>query len=129
MQATRADFEKEYGSGSRQDFLSQLKSGSYNDVVAIYRSNESTGITGPFDKELVSFLPKSLKYITHNGAGYDNIDIPSCTERNIQVSSTPIAVNDATADSKSTARAAFHRDGETNDAKPRSSSCSAHSEE
>lgn len=55
-------------------------------------------MTGPFDKELVTALPKSVKYITHNGAGYDNIDVSACTERNIAISSTPIAVNDATAD-------------------------------
>ena len=91
--------EQEYGKGSRQDFLSKLKGGEYNDVVAIYRSNDSTNVTGPFDKELVSSLPASLKYITHNGAGYDNIDIPACSERNIAVSSTPLAVNDSTADS------------------------------
>lgn len=90
---------KEYGTGSRQDFLSQLKDGKYDDVVAIYRSNDSTSVTGLFDKELVTALPKSLKFITHNGAGYDNIDVPACSERNIDISSTPIAVNDATADS------------------------------
>ena len=90
---------QEYGTGSRQDFLSKLKGGEYNDVVAIYRSNDSTKVTGPFDNELVSSLPASLKYITHNGAGYDNIDIPACSERDIGVSSTPLAVNDSTADS------------------------------
>ena len=63
------------------------------------RSNESTSITGPFNKELVDALPKSLKYVCHNGAGYDNIEVPACTERSIEISSTPIAVNDATADS------------------------------
>ena len=80
--------------------MSKLKDGSYNDVVAIYRSNESTSVTGAFDKELISALPKSLKYITHNGAGYDNIDISACNSQTIEVSSTPIAVNDATANSK-----------------------------
>ncbi|KAK5719474.1 hypothetical protein LTR15_007998 [Elasticomyces elasticus] len=89
---------KEYGSGSRQDFLSKLRSGEYDDVVGIYRSNDSTRVTGPFDKELVQALPKALRYITHNGAGYDNIDVDACTERKICVSSTPIAVDDATAD-------------------------------
>lgn len=39
-----------------------------------------------------------MKFITHNGAGYDNIDVPACNDRGIQISSTPIAVNDATAD-------------------------------
>jgi len=89
---------KEYGTGSREDFLAKLRSGEYDDVVGIYRSNESTSITGPFDKDLVQELPKSLKYITHNGAGYDNIDVSACLERNIEISSTPFAVNDATAD-------------------------------
>lgn len=43
-------------------------------------------------------LPQSLKYICHNGAGYDNIDVAVCSQRNIAVSSTPVAVNNATAD-------------------------------
>lgn len=47
---------------------------------------------------MISALPSSLKHICHNGAGYDNIDVPSATSRGIQVSSTPIAVNEATAD-------------------------------
>lgn len=55
-------------------------------------------MTGPFNQELVSALPKSIKYITHNGAGYDNIDVSACSSRGISVSSTPLAVNDATAD-------------------------------
>jgi len=55
----------------------------------------------------VSSLPASLKYITHNGAGYDNIDIPACSERNIGVSSTPLAVNDSTADSTFRSQSTF----------------------
>ncbi|CZR59462.1 probable glyoxylate/hydroxypyruvate reductase (D-isomer-specific 2-hydroxy acid dehydrogenase superfamily) [Phialocephala subalpina] len=84
-----ADLKEFNGSKSRAEFLKEIESGSYNDVVALYRSNESTSI---------SKLPSSLKYICHNGAGYDNIDIPACTSRGISVSSTPIAVNNATAD-------------------------------
>ncbi|GAB7354480.1 hypothetical protein MBLNU459_g4953t1 [Dothideomycetes sp. NU459] len=89
---------QEYSAGTRDEFLSNLESGKYNDVVAIYRSNESTSITGPFDKQVVEALPASVKFITHNGAGYDNIDVPACSARGIAVSSTPIAVNEATAD-------------------------------
>ncbi|KAL2358906.1 D-isomer specific 2-hydroxyacid dehydrogenase [Cryomyces antarcticus] len=89
---------QDYPSGSREEFLKRCRNGDYDDVFVIYRSNDSTSITGPFDKELISALPSSLKYIVHNGAGYDNIHIPSCTERGILVSSTPVAVNDATAD-------------------------------
>lgn len=55
-------------------------------------------ITGPFDASLISALPPSLKYICHNGAGYDNIDVAACTTRGILVSHTPKAVNAATAD-------------------------------
>ena len=47
---------------------------------------------------MISVLPKSLKYVCHNGAGYDNIDFEACTGRDIQISSTPIAVDNATAD-------------------------------
>ena len=77
-------------------------------------------MTGSFDAELVAKLPSSLKYICHNGAGYDNIDVAACSSRGkslqptshpstrqfinarylsgIQVSHTPKAVNAATAD-------------------------------
>ncbi|QGA15063.1 hypothetical protein EYB26_002719 [Talaromyces marneffei] len=89
---------KEFPSGTREQFLSNCKNGEYDDVVVIYRSNLSTKYTGRFDKELVSALPKSVKYIVHNGAGYDNIDVPVVTEAGIAVSSTPVAVNNATAD-------------------------------
>lgn len=71
---------KEFPSGTREQFLANCKNGEYDDVVVIYRSNTSTKYTGRFDKELVSVLPKSVKYIVHNGAGYDNIDVPVVTE-------------------------------------------------
>ncbi|RAL02202.1 D-mandelate dehydrogenase-like dehydrogenase [Aspergillus ibericus CBS 121593] len=89
---------KEFPSGNREDFLRNCRDGQYDDVVALYRSNASTKFTGPFDAELLAVLPPSLKYICHNGAGYDNIDIAACTEKGIAVSSTPVAVNNATAD-------------------------------
>ncbi|OJJ95690.1 hypothetical protein ASPACDRAFT_126487 [Aspergillus aculeatus ATCC 16872] len=89
---------KEFPEGTRDDFIRNSKEGQYDDVVAIYRSNTSTKFTGPFNAELLSVLPKSLKYICHNGAGYDNIDVKGCTEKGIAVSSTPVAVNNATAD-------------------------------
>ncbi|KAI9042975.1 60S ribosomal uL22 domain-containing protein [Aspergillus affinis] len=89
---------KEFPEGTRDDFIRNCKDGQYDDVLVIYRSNASTKFTGPFDAELLSVLPKSLKYICHNGAGYDNVDIPGCTQHGILVSSTPVAVNHATAD-------------------------------
>lgn len=89
---------KEFRTGTREQFLSNCKSGKYDDVVALYRSNTSTSETGLFDEELLSVLPKALKYICHNGAGYDNIDVDACTRKGLRISSTPIAVDDATAD-------------------------------
>ncbi|KAG9389003.1 Glyoxylate reductase [Pyrenophora tritici-repentis] len=87
-----------YPDGNRDDFISKCKSGEFDGVYALYRSNDSNPITGDFNAELLEGLPKSLKYICHNGAGYNNIDVAACTKRGISVSSTPIAVNDATAD-------------------------------
>jgi glyoxylate reductase len=88
----------EYPDGSREDFISKGKSGEFDNLFALYRSNDSNPITGDFNEELVEALPKSLKFICHNGAGYNNIDVAACTKRGISVSSTPIAVDDATAD-------------------------------
>jgi lactate dehydrogenase-like 2-hydroxyacid dehydrogenase len=88
----------EYPDGNREDFISKCKSGEFDGIYALYRSNDSNPITGDFNAELLDALPKSLKYVCHNGAGYNNIDIVACTKRGISVSSTPIAVNDATAD-------------------------------
>jgi len=52
------------------------------------------------DQEIVDALPKSLKFICHNGAGYDQIDVHACSARSppIRVSNVPTAVDDATAD-------------------------------
>ncbi|KAF2843405.1 hypothetical protein M501DRAFT_924950 [Patellaria atrata CBS 101060] len=89
---------KVYPEGSRDDFISKCRKGDFDDVFVIYRSNESTSVTGPFDEELVRTLPASLKFICHNGAGYDNINVPACSDRGIRIANTPIAVNEATAD-------------------------------
>ncbi|KAL4870042.1 hypothetical protein BDV12DRAFT_184811 [Aspergillus spectabilis] len=52
----------------------------------------------PCDQTLVSKLPSTLKYIGHNGAGYDNIDVKACAARGIRISNTPGVVANATAD-------------------------------
>ncbi|KAJ6441203.1 hydroxyisocaproate dehydrogenase [Purpureocillium lavendulum] len=84
-------------SGTRDDFLRDCDAGRYDSVVAISRTYDSVKITGRFDAELIAHLPSSVKFISHNGAGYDQIDIQPCTERNISVSNTPTAVDAATA--------------------------------
>lgn len=85
-----------FTSQSREEFFSDLQ-GKYSNIVAIYRHNDSANSIGVFNAEVIAKLPKSLKYICHNGAGYDQIDVKACTERGIQVSHTPGAVDDATA--------------------------------
>ncbi|ORY26044.1 2-hydroxyacid dehydrogenase [Naematelia encephala] len=87
-------------STSRSEFISDLGE-KYAGATGIYRhfkASESIQVTGRFDAELVSKLPSSVKFICHNGAGYDQIDIDACTSRGIQVSNVPSAVDDATAD-------------------------------
>ncbi|KXH53099.1 D-isomer specific 2-hydroxyacid dehydrogenase [Colletotrichum nymphaeae SA-01] len=86
---------------NRAEFLEECKSGALDGVKAIYRTFASVHITGRIDAELVAALPSSVDFICHNGAGYDQIDIPACTSRSpnpILVSNTPTAVDDATAD-------------------------------
>ncbi|WVO12898.1 hypothetical protein L204_100506 [Cryptococcus depauperatus] len=88
----------ELGSTSRSQFFQDFASGGkYSNIVGIYRHNDSATSVGLFDKELIEKLSGSVKYICHNGAGYDQIDIDACTARGIQVSHTPQAVDDATA--------------------------------
>ncbi|GME95742.1 unnamed protein product [Ambrosiozyma monospora] len=84
----------------REEFLKELKSGKYKDVDYITRTFESVKQTGLVDKELLTELTKNtqLKAISHNGAGYDQVDAVACGEFNIQLSNVSSAVDDATAD-------------------------------
>jgi glyoxylate reductase len=108
-------------SKSRIEFFADIKQ-KYSDVQAIYRTSASGAvcqtfvtdyreieteadfiidclqIAGPFDAELINQLPASLKFICHNGAGYDQIDVQACASRGITVTYAPDPVTDATAD-------------------------------
>ncbi|WVF67908.1 hypothetical protein IAT40_002670 [Kwoniella sp. CBS 6097] len=87
----------ELGQTTREQFFKDVaQGGKYANIVAIYRHNESTASVGLFDKELIEKLPQSVKYICHNGAGYDQIDVHAATARGIEVSHTPGAVDAAT---------------------------------
>ncbi|KAK4987657.1 glyoxylate reductase [Elasticomyces elasticus] len=90
----------EPGARSRAEFIEECKAGKYDGVKVAYRTFPSVSITGLFDEELVRALPKSLEFVAHNGAGYDQIDISACSARSppIRVSNVPTAVDDATAD-------------------------------
>jgi glyoxylate reductase len=82
-------------------------------VVGIFRDNTSADQIGFFDKEIVNGFSSSVKWIAHNGAGYDQIDVLACKAKGtvndfpyfrqfippsgITVSNTPGAVDDASA--------------------------------
>ncbi|KAG0743339.1 hypothetical protein G6F23_006099 [Rhizopus arrhizus] len=86
-----------FASKSRQEFIQDCAD-KYKEVSIIYHSPDAQAVVGPFDAELISHLPPSLKYIVYLGAGYDSINVNACEQRNIYVSHTPMAVDDATAD-------------------------------
>lgn len=87
-------------STDRASFIAECRSGSLDGVVAAYRTFPSIRVTGRFDAELCAALPQSWRYLSHCGAGYDQIDIAACSARNppLLVSNVPDPVNDATAD-------------------------------
>ena len=104
-------------SSNRADFLAGLKpGGKYDGTIGIYRHNASAERIGVFDKEVIHALAETgtVKWIAHNGAGYDHIDVSECairgethlsvsapfpthTPTGINVSNTPGAVDEATA--------------------------------
>ena len=102
-------------SPDRADFLKNLDSGGkYAGIVGLYRHNTSAHKIGVFDSEIIYALAETgVKWIAHNGAGYDQIDISACISKGeltvistlsiimfalgIKVSNTPGAVDDATA--------------------------------
>lgn len=85
---------------TRDEFIRECQEGKLDGVVAAYRTFESISITGRFDKELCDALPKSWRFLSHCGAGYDQIDAEACSNRDppLLVSNVPTAVDDATAD-------------------------------
>lgn len=74
-------------SPDRADFLKNLEAGGkYEGVTGIYRHNVSADHIGIFDKEIVDALAASgVKWIAHNGAGYDQIDVLRCKEKGAPV--------------------------------------------
>ena len=70
-------------SPNRPDFLAGLRpGGKYYGTVGIYRHNSSSDRIGLFDKEIVRALAqtRTVKWIAHNGAGYDQIDVSECAK-------------------------------------------------
>jgi len=82
----------------RADFLAGFKSGGkYEGTIGMFRQNGSSDRIGYFDPELVQALPSTVKWIAHNGAGYDQINVDACKAKGITISNTPGAVDDGTA--------------------------------
>ena len=71
----------------RADFLKNLKpGGKYAGIIGVYRDNSSANAIGMFDPEIISALAETgVKWIAHNGAGYDQIDISACISKGEQV--------------------------------------------
>jgi len=68
-------------------------------VRAAYRTFNSVSITGRIEGEVCEELGEvGLKFLAHNGAGYDQCNIADCTTAGIHVSNVPTAVDAATAD-------------------------------
>jgi len=87
-------------SPNRTDLLKNIKpGGKYDGIVGVYRDNiTSNGVGVLFDSEIISALAEAgVKWIGHNGAGYDQIDVSACISKGIKVSNTPGVVNDGTA--------------------------------
>lgn len=86
-------------SSNRDAFLAALApGGAYNPLTAVYRHNSSADVIGIFDAPIIAALASAgVKWIAHNGAGYDQIHIGPCLEHGIKLSNTPGAVDDATA--------------------------------
>lgn len=85
---------------NREEFLNECKDGKLDGVVAAFRTFASTSVTGFFDEELCSVLPKSWRYLGSCGAGYDQVVPEACIQRDppLLVSNVPEAPDDATAD-------------------------------
>jgi glyoxylate reductase len=69
-------------SANRADFLAGLApKGKYTGIVGLCRHNNSTPFIDVFDEEIVAALAPSVKWIAHNGAGYDEIDVAACQKK------------------------------------------------
>ncbi|PYI05191.1 hypothetical protein BO78DRAFT_447854 [Aspergillus sclerotiicarbonarius CBS 121057] len=84
-------------STTREGFFHDIKD-KYRNIFAIYRTSASGAVAGKFDAEFIAHLPPTCKYICHNGAGYDPIDVSACAKRGIIVTNAPDPVTEATAD-------------------------------
>ena len=55
-------------------------------------------LTEKIDRELLDAAGPSLRIVANVAVGFDNIDVPACTERNVAVTNTPGVLDETTAD-------------------------------
>jgi glyoxylate reductase len=73
----------------RNVLLEHLRTGKYQALL--------TTLADKVNDELLDAAP-GLKIVANFAVGYDNIDLPACTKRNVLVSNTPGVLSEATAD-------------------------------
>lgn len=55
-------------------------------------------LTEKVDRELLDVAGPNLRIVANVAVGFDNIDVPACTERNVAVTNTPGVLDETTAD-------------------------------
>ncbi len=55
-------------------------------------------LTEKVDRELLDAAGPNLRIVSNVAVGYDNIDVPACTERSVAVTNTPGVLDETTAD-------------------------------
>jgi glyoxylate reductase len=55
-------------------------------------------LTEKVDRELLDVAGPNLRIVANVAVGYDNIDVPACTERRVAVTNTPGVLDETTAD-------------------------------
>jgi len=85
-------FDVEYWTGedrpSRGEFLKRV---SGKDAVVCL-------LTEKIDREALDAAGRNLRIVANVAVGYDNIDVPACTERSVAVTNTPGVLDETTAD-------------------------------
>lgn len=85
-------FDVEYWTGedrpSRDEFLKRV---SGKDALICL-------LTEKIDRETLDAAGPNLRIVANVAVGFDNIDVPACTERNVVVTNTPGVLDETTAD-------------------------------
>jgi glyoxylate reductase len=85
-------FDVEYWTGedrpSREEFLKRVVD---KDALVCL-------LTEKIDDEILDAAGPNLRIVANVAVGYDNIDVPACTKRNVAVTNTPGVLDETTAD-------------------------------